>query len=226
MLTEKSSGRLVFDRRRRALLFAFGVVVAGFGVALSTQAGLGATPISSVPWVLTTVTPLSYGTLTLLMNILFVALQFGILRKRFSPFQFLQIPATFLFGLCIDLGMWLTRPLVTDCYPLQVLMLVCGAVLLAVGIGCQIHSDYLCVPGDALVKTISAEFGVRLPRVKISFDAFLTVSALILSWIFLGRIEGVREGTFISVFLVGLFVGLALPRLRGLRRGCYRWVAV
>ena len=98
--------------------------------------------------------------------------------------------------------------------------------LLAVGIGCQIHSDYLCVPGDALVKTISAEFGIRLPRVKMAFDAFLTVSALILSWIFLGRIEGVREGTFLSVFLVGLFVGVALPRLRWLRRGCYHWVAV
>lgn len=34
-----------------------------------------------------------------------------------------------------------------------------------------------------------------------------------------------REGTVLGVFLVGWFVGLALPRLRGLRKSCYHWVA-
>lgn len=29
----------------------------------------------------------------------------------------------------------------------------------------------------------------------------------------------------LGVFLVGWFVGRALPRLRGLRKGCYHWVA-
>ena len=54
---------------RGAGLFALGVMISGLGVALSTQAGLGATPISSVPWMLTFITPLSYGTLTLLANV-------------------------------------------------------------------------------------------------------------------------------------------------------------
>ena len=84
------------------MLFALGVAVAGLGVALSTQAGLGATPISSVPWVLTRVTPLSYGMLTLLMNLFFVLGQIAILRRKVAPFQLLQIPATALFGVCID----------------------------------------------------------------------------------------------------------------------------
>ena len=146
------------------MLFMFGVAVAGLGVALSTQAGLGATPISSVPWVLTRVTPLSYGTLTLLMNLLFVFGQIVVLRRRFAPFQLLQVPATALFGVCIDGGMALTRPWVTAVYPLQILMLVGGASLLAVGIVCQVHSDFLCVPGDALVKTVAQTFRLRLAR--------------------------------------------------------------
>ena len=216
---------LTFDRKRRAALFAFGVATAGLGVALSTQAGLGATPISSVPWVLTRATPLSYGTLTLLMNLLFVLAQIAILRRRFAPFQLLQVPATALFGLCIDGGMWLTRPLVTTVYPLQLAMLVGGAALLAVGIVCQVHSDFLCVPGDALVKTVAQTFRLRLSRVKTAFDATLVLAALLVSWALLRRIEGVREGTVLGVFLVGWFVGLALPRLRGLRKSCYHWVA-
>ena len=216
---------LTFDRKRRAALFAFGVATAGLGVALSTQAGLGATPISSVPWVLTRATSLSYGTLTLLMNLLFVLAQIAILRRRFAPFQLLQIPATALFGLCIDGGMWLTRPLVTTIYPLQLVLLVGGAALLAIGIVCQVHSDFLCVPGDALVKTVAQTFKLRLSRIKTVFDATLVLTALLVSWALLRRIEGVREGTVLGVFLVGWLVGLALPRLRGLRKSCYHWVA-
>ena len=216
---------LVFDWKRRALLFALGVAVAGLGVALSTRAGLGATPISSVPWVLTRVTSLSYGTLTLLMNLLFVLGQVAVLRRKFAPFQLLQIPATALFGACIDGGMWLTQSWTTTVYPLQVTMLVGGAFLLAVGIVCQVHSDFLCVPGDALVKTVAQTFKFRLARVKMCFDATLVLSTLVVSYALLYRVEGVREGTILGVFLVGWFVGLSLPRLRGLRKVCYHWVA-
>ena len=190
------------------LKFAAGVMVAGFGVALSTQAGLGATPISSVPWVLTFVTPLSYGTLTLIINVFLVLAQVAILRRRFPLFQFLQIPATALFGLCIDLGMWLSRPFVTEVYVLQVAMLVVGAAVLAVGILLQVRSEFLCIPGDALVKVASREFGLPLSRLKITLDGSLTLVALVTSALSLGRIEGVREGTVLSVFLVGTFIGL------------------
>ena len=193
---------------RGALKFAVGVIVAGFGVALSTQAGLGATPISSVPWVLTFVTPLSYGTLTLIINVFLVLAQVAILRRRFPIFQFLQIPATALFGLCIDLGMWLSRPFVTEVYVLQVAMLVVGAAVLAVGILLQVRSEFLCIPVDALVKVASREFGLPLSRLKITLDGSLTLVALVTSALSLGRIEGVREGTIQSVFLVGTFIGL------------------
>ncbi len=134
---------LVFDRRRRAALFLLGVAVAGLGIALSTQSGLGATPISSVPWVLVNVLPLSYGTLTLCMNLVFVLGQVVVLRRRFAPFQLLQIPATALFGACIDLGMWLSRPLAAASYPIPLATLVAGALLLAVALLAALPKDVL-----------------------------------------------------------------------------------
>ena len=218
--------KLVFDKRRRAALFALGVILAGLGIACSTQAGLGATPISSVPWVLTTVTPLSYGTLTLCMNLFFVLGQILILRRSFHPFQFLQIPATALFGLCIDLGMFLTRPFITHIYLAQIAFLLFGTALLAAGIVCQILSDFLCVPGDAFVKTFSKTFHVKLPYAKMGFDASLTLIALILSILFCHAIIGIREGTILSVFLVGFFVGIIMPRLRFLRKACFQWCVI
>lgn len=218
--------KLVFDRCRRASLFALGVMMSGFGVALSTRAGLGATPISSVPWVLTHVVSVSYGVLTLAMNLLFVAMQIALLRRSYDWFQLWQIPATALFGVCIDIGMWASHPLETSCYPFQVLMLVAGAALLAVGICCQVMSDFLCVPGDAFVKTFARYSRVSIAHVKIGFDATLVAMAIAISLIALRRVEGVREGTVAGVFIVGWLVGLFLPRLRGLRKWCYHWVVI
>lgn len=193
---------------KNVLKFLLGVMISGFGVALSTQAGLGATPISSVPWVLTFICPLSYGTLTLIVNILLVLAQIAILRRRFQYFQLMQIPITALFGACIDLGMWLTKPLITTIWPLQVLTLVVGAAVLAFGIILQVRSNFLCIPGDALVKVINQEFGPPLSKIKITLDGTLVLVAISISFIFLGRLEGVREGTLMSVFLVGTFIGL------------------
>lgn len=193
---------------KRKFLFFAGVVTAGFGVALSTQAGLGATPISSFPWVLTFLTPLSYGTLTLFFNLLMVAAQSVILRRRFRLFQLLQIPVTALFGACIDLGMWMTGPLVTGVWPLQVLMLASGAFVLASGIVMQVRSEFLCIPGDALVKVISQEWRYPLSKVKMAFDGSLVAFSAVISYLATGGLEGIREGTLMSVFLVGGSIGL------------------
>lgn len=193
---------------KKILTFLLGVMISGLGVALSTQAGLGATPISSVPWVLTNLSSLSYGTLTLIVNILLVLAQIAILRRRFQWFQLMQIPITALFGACIDLGMWLSKPLITTIWPLQVLTLVVGAAVLAFGIILQVRSNFLCIPGDALVKVINQEFGPPLSKIKITLDGTLVLVAISISFIFLGRLEGVREGTLMSVFLVGTFIGL------------------
>ena len=59
-----------------------------------------------------------------------------------------------------------------------------------------------------------------------AFDATLVALAVALSLALLGRIEDVREGTLIGVFLVGWFVGLFFPRLRGLRKACFHWVSL
>lgn len=46
------------------------------------------------------------------------------------------------------------------------------------------------------------EFGF----LKIALDVVMVLIAIVLSLIFFGRIEGIREGTVITALLVGLFV--------------------
>lgn len=56
----------------RYLIFIFGLAINAFGIALITKAGLGTSPISSVPYVLSLVLPsFSFGLWSFIINMLF-----------------------------------------------------------------------------------------------------------------------------------------------------------
>lgn len=61
--------------------FIFGVLLSSLGIALTTKAAMGTTPISSVPYVLSFRFPLSFGQITFLINLLFILGQALLLRK-------------------------------------------------------------------------------------------------------------------------------------------------
>lgn len=94
-----------FSKRKRFILFFIGLVLAGFGVALSTRPGLGTSPISSLPYVMTFIFPWTLGMTTVSLNLIFMVLQVLILRRRFPWTRLGQLPTLFAFGFFIDLGM-------------------------------------------------------------------------------------------------------------------------
>ena len=53
---------------RRCLLLIVGLFIMAYGVSLSIQAGLGTSPISSLPFTLSQLTPLTVGTATIAMH--------------------------------------------------------------------------------------------------------------------------------------------------------------
>ena len=61
-----------------------GLTIMAFGVAFSIKAALGTSPISSVPYVTSTISGLSVGTTTIIMNFMFVLIQIAILRKKYD----------------------------------------------------------------------------------------------------------------------------------------------
>lgn len=98
---------------RRYILFFCGVLCAALGIALITLAGMGTSAVSSLSYVLTFVFPgLSLGVFTFLVNCTMLVGQVLLLRHRFQSIQLLQIPATLLFSVCIDLWTELLAPLV------------------------------------------------------------------------------------------------------------------
>ena len=82
-LMEITTQKLVNWTWRWALL-ALGMFVAASGIACVAQAQLGTTPISSTPYVLADIMGLTFGETTFIVNVVFVFLQWVMLRKLSS----------------------------------------------------------------------------------------------------------------------------------------------
>lgn len=67
---------------KRFILLCSGLIIMAIGVAFSIKAGLGTSPISSVPYVTAKISGLSVGITTIIMNALFIIIQICILNKE------------------------------------------------------------------------------------------------------------------------------------------------
>lgn len=202
----------VFLYLRRALGFCLGAYIMGLGIALTTNANLGTTPISSLPYVCTFLTPLSFGALTFCINALMVVAQKLLLGPAFEKKALLQLPAVLVFSLFIDLNMWFTKVLMTDAYALQMGLCVLGSLVLAVGICLCVLSRATVMPGEGVVLAIAHVARIDFGRIKVLFDCSLVLLAAVVSLMVLHRLEGLREGTAVSAVLTGTFVRFLFPR--------------
>lgn len=191
--------------------------VCALGVALITNAHLGTSPITSLPYALTFMLPLSLGAFTFLSNIIFLVIQKMLLGKQFGIVQMMQLPAVLVFGIFIDFWMWATTPLIADNYLWQVFMCVAGSAVLGLGISLEIVCNATVLPGEGMVIAIAYKTRKMFANIKILFDITLVISAAALALVVLGEIVGLREGTVLSAFLVGQFVKLTSGWARRLK---------
>ena len=194
------------DLTARWLLLVWGMLVATAGVVFITRAGLGTTPISTVPYVVGVVTGLSFGEATFIVNVVLVFAQWALLRSRFHFSSFFQIPVVSVFSLFIDFHMGWTEWIAQESYALRFAWGLLGNLLLALGIAWQVASRTIVQPGEGLVLALAVVVRKSFGTMKIVNDVSLVVLAMLIGLVLLGRIEGVREGTVLSAFLVGYLI--------------------
>ena len=189
---------------RRYLLLLVGLAIMAFGVAFSIKASLGTSPISSVPYVVSLFAPLTVGTATIIMHCVFILLQILILRKKYHPIQLMQLPVAFFFGYLTDFGVWAVQGITCDYYLQQWLVCLIGIFLVAVGVSLEVKAGVVVLAGEGVVLAICKVLPVKFGYMKVGFDVTLVAIACVLSFVFTGRLHGVREGTVAAALLVGL----------------------
>lgn len=189
---------------KRLVLLCVGLSIMAFGVAFSIKAQLGTSPISSVPYVTSTISGLSVGTTTIIMNFMFVAIQIAILRKKYDWFQLFQLPAAIVFGVMIDVAEYIISPITLSNYFQQWLICAAGIVLVALGVSVEVAAKFVTTAGEGVVLAICQVAPIKFGNMKVVFDVTLVCISVVLSLVFLGKLDGVREGTAAAAVFVGL----------------------
>ena len=190
----------VLGQVKRYVLLCVGLTI----MAFSIKAGLGTSPISSLPYVVSQFTPLSVGTATIVMHIVLILLQILLLRRQYDPVQLLQLPVALVFGVLTDFSVWALRGITVGTYPAQWLLCVVGILLVGIGVSFEVTANVVTLAGEGMVLAVCKAFRVKFANAKVGFDVTLVLIACLLSLVFLHQLSGVREGTVAAAIFVGL----------------------
>ena len=203
---------------KRYIFLLAGLFVNGLGVSFITKAGLGTSPITSIPYTLSLGFTPTVGMFTLVFNIFLVILQVILLRRNFQLQNLLQLPIIALFSFFIDLTMSLLGFMQPETYAMKVVSLIVGCLILGFGVFMEMVANVAMLPGEATVRAVSDVFSTDFGKTKIAFDSSMTVIAAILSFIMFRHLDGVREGTIVAAILVGFIARLFTKYIGGIEK--------
>jgi len=191
-------------------LFLIGLFIASMGVALSAKAGLGTSPVASVPYSVSLVNhTLTFGWWLNMWSVLQIAVQIALLRKKCKPVEIIiQTVLAFVYGYLTDFSCKLISGLQANTYIMQFALMILSCFVLGFGIWIQFKGGVAMLPGETMNRAISEVTGKKYENIKIFFDVLYIIVAAAICFIFIGKLEGVREGSIIAAVLIGNIIKL------------------
>lgn len=205
---------------QHTLLF-IALYIMTLGIAACVKSRLGASVISVLPYVFHDAgtdgmaPALSIGQYTFLMNALLVVGQIGVLRRQFDPVQLFQLLVGFVFGMLIDLNLYLIAWLQPVAMWEKAIAQLAGCTILAAGIALEVRCGSVTMPGEGFPVAISKVTGREFPKVKIAVDISLVLLGIVFCYIFFGKWQWhiIGVGTLFAMYYVGWTVRIAAHHL-------------
>lgn len=201
----------------RLLCLLLGLYILAQGIAFTLLANLGTDAITSPALVAHLVLGESdfgmgyefftVGRVLICIHCLLVLSQMALLRSKYQPIQLLQIVTGLILGAMVDLSLSYTRLLPVPNYAAALGYTVLGCIVCAFGIYTFVKADTIPLAAEGFCLALSRTFSWRFSRVKVAVDCAMIVAAVLASWILLGKIEGVREGSLICAVSTGFIIG-------------------
>ncbi len=194
----------------RYALFLTGLFIAALGVAFSTKAGLGTSPVASVPYSVSLMSSLfSFGGWLNLWSVIQISIQVLLLRRNCRPVEIaIQTVLAFAYGYMTNFSVSLIKGLTVDTYPKQFACMIFSCFILGFGIWLQFKGGVAMLPGEAMNRAIGFVTGKKYENIKILFDVLYIAVSVVIGLVFLGGFKGVREGSIIAAVLIGNIIKL------------------
>ena len=203
-------------------IYCVGLMILAFGIALAVNSNLGVSPVSSLPYVVSQILNVSLGTCTTIVYALYVIFQMVLNGKKFQPALLLQLVFSTVFGYFVDAAKAILGDFCLPTYFGQLVMLGASIVLISFSLVLYIDVNIAPMPAEGLVACIGSKLGKPFSAIKTLFDCTSVLVGLVLCFVFLGKVVGIREGTLITAMLVGKLMGIIRKYLAPwIRKVCF-----
>lgn len=192
----------------RVVTYCVGLMLLALGVALSVNSNLGVSPVNSLPYVVSRILNVQMGSCVTAIFCFYILLQILLLRKDFQPVNLLQILFSTIFGYFVDFAKMLVGDFAIPTYFGQLTMLAASIVLIALGILLYMDAELVPMPMEGLSACIAKKRNKPFPTIKTVIDCLVVFIGIGLSFAFLGKLDGIREGTVITAMVVGKLIAL------------------
>lgn len=189
---------------RRIATYIVGLFVMAMGIAFAVNSDFGVSPVTTVPYVVARLMDQSIGVGTIVAFIIFMLIELCIYRRHFKVTYILQFPAAIMFGYFTDFTKFLITPLgIPDFWPMQLVYVFIGIVLVALGLRAYLTADIMSIPSDAVPVAMAWATKKPLHVMKRIFDCCCVAVSLALSLIFFQDWQGLWIGTILAALGVG-----------------------
>ena len=152
---------------------------------------------------------LTFGWWLNMWSVVQIAVQIAILRRKCKPVEIIiQTVLAFVYGYLTDFSCKLISGLQADSYIMQFAFMILSCFVLGFGIWIQFKGGVAMLPGEAMNRAISEVTGIKYENIKIFFDVLYIIAAAVICLVFVGKLEGVREGSIIAAILIGNIIKL------------------
>lgn len=133
-------------------MFIIGLFIAAFGVALSTKARLGTSPVASVPYSVSLMSSIfTFGGWLNVWSVIQITFQVVLLRRKCNPIEiFIQTVLAFVYGYLTNFACYLLKEVEVEGYICQFGFMIAGCFVLALGIWVQLRGNVAMLPGEAM----------------------------------------------------------------------------
>lgn len=197
-------------------IYLIGILVLALGLILNSKSNLGVSAIISVAYCFSLITGINFGNTTLIQYSVFVVAELIIhtLRYKHDPtclgrslkatllVDLLQLPFSVVFTRFMNLFSD-HIPAVENDLPAQLIVLLAGITLTAIGAATILNMRLVPNPGDGIVQAVADTVHRPIGFTKNCFDLANVCITFCLGIAFTGQIIAIGLGTIIAVVGVG-----------------------